>query len=407
MANEFKNRKKSKKKKATSSRQSVQEWGEIILFAIVLIPLLNMFALQSYAIPTSSMEGSMLVGDKLFVSKFHYGARIPMTPLSIPFLHSTIPYTTANCYSEAIQLPYMRLPGLEDVDNGDIVVFNFPDGDTSTVYYGSQVSYRQLTRQMPNNISKKQKEAKIDQQFGLITRPVDKRDNYVKRCIAMPGDSLLIKDAQIFINGKHQEDPKDVQFEYEINPPTQLSQRLIDKLKIRDRKPDRSMTPSSIFMMNDQVKQIESLRGVESVKKKVFPAGYMPPRSGPPYPFQVDYGWNRDNMGPIWVPKKGSTIELNEANYIMYERCFRDYENNPGFRWKSGQAFLDGKPVDSYTFQMNYYWMMGDNRHNSQDSRFWGFVPEDHILGKPIFVWLSTHPGTWKPNWEKCMRGVE
>jgi len=400
MANEFKTRKNKKgSKKKGDFRQSILEWGEIILFALVLIPLLNMFALQSYAIPTSSMEGSMLVGDKLFVSKFHYGARIPMTPLSIPFMHSTFPGSTTNCYTEAISLPYMRLPGLEAINNGDIVVFNFPDGDTTTVKYGSQVSYRQLTRQMGKE--------RVAKQFDVITRPVDKRDNYVKRCVAMAGDSLVIKEGQVYINGGLQTDPKDVQYEYEITPPTQLSKRLIEKIKIRDRKPNGSMTPTSIMLMNDQVKQIEALRGVQSVTKKILPPGYTDRNSGPPFPFQVDYGWNRDNMGPIWVPKKGSSIELNEANYIMYERCFKDYENNPGFRWKAGQAFLDGKPVDSYTFEMDYYWMMGDNRHNSQDSRFWGFVPEDHVLGKPIFVWLSTHPGTYRPNWSKCMRGVE
>lgn len=393
MANEFKVR--SKKSKANRKR-AVLDWGETILFAVVLIPLLNIFALQSYAIPTSSMEGSMLVGDKLFVSKFHYGARIPMTPLSIPFMHNMIPGTKSNCYSEAVQLDYMRLPGLEEIDSGDIVVFNFPDGDTTTMMWQSQKSYRQLVRDSGK--------AYVHSKHDVITRPVDKRDNYVKRCIGAPGQTIELKDAQVYLDGTAMKNPENLQHLYLTLMTKPISKRSIEKLEIRDISRNRAGKIFGYHLNDRQAKKVESLINVTSLEKYINKAGEASPEI---FPHHEKFPWNKDNMGPLWVPKKGESIELTEDNYILYQRCIKDYENNPSLKWNGSQATLNGKPIASYTFTMNYYWMMGDNRHNSQDSRFWGFVPEDHVLGKPIFVWLSTYPGTFKPNWKKCMRGVE
>ncbi len=394
MAKKYTARTVSRKKKQ-ERKQTILEWGETLIFALVLIPLVNMFALQSYAIPTSSMEGSMLVGDKLFVSKFHYGARIPMTPLSIPFLHNMMPGSTANSYSEAIDLPYKRLPGLESIDNGSIVVFNFPDGDTTTVEYQSSQSYRAMVRQAGRDV--------IHDKFEVITRPIDKRDNYVKRCVGIAGDTLEIKETQVYINGTAMENPERLQFGYKVEGYAALNKKMRDKLEIRDFAMDDYRRKVGFHLSEEQVEKVKSINAIKSVQRMTDTPGVW---DKDVFPHDENFKWNRDNFGPLWIPKKGATITLNEANYKLYRRCFKDYENNPGFEWKNGQAYLDGKPTNEYTFKMDYYWMMGDNRHNSQDSRYWGFVPEDHILGKPIFVWLSTHPGTWKPNWSKCLRAV-
>ncbi len=393
---EIKTEKKPKKSAA-------REWGETLIFALIVVPLINIFILQSYAIPTSSMEGSMLVGDKLFVSKFHYGARIPQTPLALPFMHDRIPFTNSQAYSELINLPYMRLPGFKSVKNGDIVVFNWPEGDTMTLEKLSTESYYAMCR--------KAGKARINKAYNIVTRPVDKRENYVKRCLAIGGDMLEIKEGQVYINNEILEDKVNTQYDYQV----ETKRGAISKSNLRK----LGFMPSEegieygmlagtgnaylMKMSAEKATEVEGLPYISSVKKRTENPGEA---NSSIFPHDEKFPWNRDNFGPIWIPKEGESIELTEENYILYSRVINVFEGNPTFTWKDGQAMLEGKPVSSYTFKMDYYWMMGDNRHNSQDSRYWGFVPEDHIVGTPIFVWLSTEKDEpWSKPWKKIRWG--
>ena len=400
------NKEEKEDKKGKKKKSAAREWGETLIFALVVVPLINAFVLQSYAIPTSSMEGSMLVGDKLFVSKINYGPRVPMTPLALPFMHDRIWGTDKQSYTEAVTLPYMRLPGFKKVKSGDIVVFNWPAGDTLTTKFWSQATMRQLEQRFGG------KEG-VNRKFKVVSRPVDRRENYVKRCIAAPGDSLKIINAQVYVNNVPFEDSKYVQYEHIVETRQgSISEKNLKALGFTSREKGieyglvRGSQNQYWMKISDKTaEEMASFPYVRSVTKRIQDPGVPNPNI---FPYSPNLKWNVDNFGPLWVPKKGETIQIDsKETYDLYERAIRIYEGNAGLKWKNGQAELDGQALGSYTFKMNYYWMMGDNRHNSQDSRMWGFVPEDHIVGTPIFVWLSTEPDNnllKKIRWGKSFR---
>ena len=382
--------------------RNVLEWVDDILFALVAVYFINLFVFQNYQIPSPSLEKSLLVGDYLFVSKLSYGPRVPNTPLSFPLVQNTLPFFNSKSYLDWPLWDYKRVKGFGDVKRDDIVVFNFPAGDTIALQVQNP-DYYTLVEMYGRDAIKLNK-----QQFGdVIYRPVDKRENYVKRCIGMPGDTIEIRDNQVYIDGVPGKNPEKVQYNYYVETDgAMLSEeqfRLLDVSKddraiVSDGKSNKNMLtmigfesdengnygPVYRFPLTD--KGLEKVKKLPVVKQVIIEPDAL--GGGMTYPVGYDTGWTRDNFGPLWIPKKGATIPLTERNLALYERCIRNYENNT-LEVKDGKVYINGKPETSYTFKYDYYWMMGDNRHNSADSRSWGFVPEDHIVGKPIMIWLS------------------
>lgn len=379
-------------------RNMAREWGDAIVFAVIAATFVRMFTLEAYKIPTTSMEGSLLAGDFLFVSKFNYGARIPQTPIAFPFAHHTMPLGLGKAYSTLIQLPYKRLPGFEKVTKGDVVVFNYP---------GDAVEHPE--------------------------RPIDKRENYVKRCVGTSGDTLQIINRQLFINNEKQAHYTNMQFLYSVVLKQKLNRPLIDELGLLwfydfainyadgygnpiaplnqiEEDFDNYISQSDsvlIFLTDNQIELMKQKNLIQTIAefKQEQPIQFLEDIFIAP----SQLGWTVDNFGPLVIPKKGMTIDLTAENFVKYYSTIKYFEKHSIEVNNNRQFIIDGKLATQFTFTQDYYFMMGDNRHNSADSRFWGFVPEDHIVGKPLFVWLSMNNFEQIPKsikWNRMFKSV-
>jgi signal peptidase I len=395
------------KLKKTKKKSRTLEWAEAIVFALISAAFIRTFFIEAYRIPTPSMEGSLLVGDHLFVSKFHYGARFPMTPIAFPLAHHTMPLLGTKAYLDWPHLPYFRFPGLQKIHRNDVVVFNFPEGDT-VVIANQAPSYYDLKRQRQRFTR--------DQ---LTVRPVDKNENYVKRCVAIAGDSLQVKNGQLFINGQAAENPAEMQFMYWVSSTQTLPDDFFGRFGISEA--HRIQGPDLTYAVFTTPRVAMELRHVPAISSVVIPfqdsilIGTTPQYHNWTTFSQLfpndskEYSYTTDNYGPIWVPQKGKAVQLNADNMPFYRRVIQDYEGNQ-LEERQGKYFINGVQATQYTFRYDYYFMMGDNRHNSQDSRFWGFVPETHIVGKPWFIWFSwdkNASGLNKIRWERLFRAVK
>ncbi|MCB9285465.1 MAG: signal peptidase I [Lewinellaceae bacterium] len=367
-------------------KSAVREWTEAIIFAIFAAAFIRMFLIEAYVIPTSSMEGSLIVGDFLFVSKAHYGIRTPKTILMVPLLHNRIPILNRESYIAKPDLPFTRLPALEKIDRNDPVVFNYPEGDSVYVTPGRTFSVYDVRRN-PDFL------ALIPKQYPLTVRPLDKKDHYIKRCVAISGDTIQVIDRQLYVNGKPAENPKYIQFTYQVSLPGNINTSKFEDWGI-SREDMRAQGPGYMILVlsEDQKQKVQSLD--PGIKITPYDVSQATPNPHNLFPYDREHfpDWTVDNYGPVFIPKKGQTISLNAANLAMFRRAIEVYEGNK-VEVDNGVIKINGQAADSYTFKMNYYWMMGDNRHNSEDSRVWGFVPEDHVVGKPLFIWLSAKDG--------------
>ncbi len=380
------------------------EWVDAGLFAVVAATIIRTFFIEAFTIPTSSLEKSLMVGDYLFVSKVSYGAKVPNTPLSFPFTHHTLFLTKdTKSYLEWIKLPYLRLPGLGKVKNNDYVVFNYPDGDTVALGAQNQ-SYYQLCREFGwsyvNNPEKVNPYSGLP--FGKVTaRPADKRENYVKRCVAIEGDTLTIKGSVFYINGKPSYVAETMQHHYIVRTNNGLgfTPSVLDKFDITEQVENRLVPGALIVTLpNNKVEEFKKLPNIESITPLIGDNDAYDARI---FPHNPNFKWNVDNFGPLVMPKPGMTIQLDTTNIALYDRIITAYEGNT-LAIKGGKVFINGAQADSYTFKLGYYFMVGDNRHNSADSRYWGFVPSDHIVGKPVFVWMSWKDGFMgKARWNR------
>lgn len=414
-------------------KTALGEWVSSIVFAVVAATLVHTYFIQPYVIPTGSLERTLRVGDFLFVSKFHYGARTPMTTVAAPMVHDTLPIVGVKSYTNKPQLPYFRLPGFTKVKRNDIVVFSWP-ADTVRVFFKKEAG---------------------------VNKPIDKKSNYVKRCVGVPGDSLAVRDGHVFINGKPLDLPGSAkpQYDYNIYSSKGVSSRLLEQIGVVDftrkylspplnQQQANAVNPSLlgykqaennqlelytkssgistaiiqkfglslrevterqrlVALTQDMVQTLRADASVDSVVQAVSPTGR---RGVNLFPQSPDYPWNYSQLGPIYIPQKGSTVALNVKTLPLYKKIIRDYESN-SISVAGNQIKINGTVATSYTFQQDYYWMMGDNRDHSEDSRAWGYVPENHIVGTPIFIWMSFDNFTegiknWRPRWDRIFTTV-
>lgn len=411
------------KKSKNPKIRTALEWVDDILFALIAVYFINLFVFQNYQIPSSSLEKSLLVGDYLFVSKLSYGPRVPNTPLSFPLVQNTLPIFNSKSYLEWPEWDYKRVKGFGKVKRNDIVVFNFPAGDTVALNRQNPDYYTSLVEYGRNAVWLNK------QAFGdIIYRPVDKRENYVKRCIGMPGDTLQIIDNIVYIDGKKAKEPEYVQYNYFVQTNgrhftddefrklgVSMEDRLVasnipfykERLAYMDLESKGAGDYGLVYRLPLTNQALADIKKYDFVTHIVIEPEEL---GGLVYPVDYRTGWTRDNFGPIWIPKKGATIELTPHNLKLYSRCIRNYEHNT-LVVDGNKVLVNGKPATTYTFKYDYYSMMGDNRHNSLDSRSWGFVPEDHIVGKPILIWLSLDKDRgWfdgKIRWDRLFRKVK
>ena len=392
-----------KEYKEGEKRNVLLDWLDAVIFAVVVVTFINTFFFQAFKIPSSSMESSLYTGDHLFVSKLAYGPRMPQTPLTIPFTHNVL--GSKESYSTLIQSDYRRLKGFGSVKTGDYVVFGFPHGDTVLVQAPAEDYYR-LARIYGKDF--------VTSNFGPIkVRPSDKKDHYVKRCVAIAGDTLEIVNGQVYVNSQAQENWPGVQNSYTVITNGQkINPKNLEKLGLNTS--ELMYDPSlpgyrAMPLTAEMIETVKSYSTVDTLMQNIdtYPADY-PDSYLTIFPFTPEFKWTRDNFGPIWIPSKGSQIELTVENLPLYERIITSYEGHD-LQVKDGVIYIDGEEANSYTFAQDYYFMMGDNRHNSLDSRYWGFVPEDHIVGKPALIWLSIDRNRKFPNnirWRRFFKFV-
>ncbi|MEO5603078.1 MAG: signal peptidase I [Cyclobacteriaceae bacterium] len=360
---QFRKKKESDKDEAVEPKSKMREWGDAILFAVIAATLIRWLIMEAYTIPTPSMEKSLLVGDFLFVSKFHYGSRTTTTPLQVPLTHQKIWFTEIPSYTEWIKLPSYRLPGISRVKRNDVVVFNVPP-----IELNEGVDY-----------------------------PVDLKTNYIKRCVGIAGDTLKIINRQVYVNSKPSENPEEMQLSYLVTSRDEINERILTRYKVYDQRIVARNANSVVYQMHiteELANELRKLTFIQDVKVGTQNEDGLGARTEKMVEYNIFpdpkiFPWNGDFFGPLVIPKEGMTITIDEKTLATYGSTISEYDHNENVKIENGKLFINGREVSQYTFKQNYYFMMGDNRHNSLDSRYWGFVPEDHIVGKAFFIWLS------------------
>jgi len=390
----FSNKSDVNKKKKTKKR----EWFDAIIFAVIAATIIRVFFIEAYTIPSGSMEKSLLIGDYLFVSKVNYGARIPITPIAFPFAHHTMPITGTKAYWDGVQWKYRRLPGLSDIKRNDVVVFNLPVGDTVALE-NQDPSYYNLVRELGWKA--------VNGQYTITSRPVDKRENIIKRCIGISGDIVSMKDGIVSVNGKIEPLKNSGQMPYKIH--LKIPNVNFDVFKdLGFTVNEMEQIDANTYVANATPKMINELKSLDFIKSVALAVKPETVDDGDLFPLDPNRKWNVDNFGPVKIPAKGWTVQLDSNTMPLYYRAIRTYEGNKVEK-KGDIWYINDKPATTYTFKMNYYWMMGDNRHNSTDSRYWGFVPEDHIVGKALFIWMSWDKDAsffYKIRWKRLLRAI-